>query len=300
MMLRATMLFLAVLAAGVLYADRGSISYLHGAKIFEPNQRALIAWNEKTEILILSTDLQASTPTKVLEVIPMPAEPKVTKSDIAIFRKATDLLNRKLREMHVPLWTAHPLSKGMSRGAVAPEPAGKVTFHEKIGAHNIAVTKVNDAAGFTGWVEHNLKSAGVSAPEIPAVLKQTIAEYLHEGFGWFVFDEVQLGTAVKTNDALQYRFASKRLFYPTKISRTDTGPTTVDLMILSPRLLNQFPGIPFSQVHLPAPPVTITSRELRDISREMDTLLGCRTLKLRVWRLRGDLAKFDKDLIALP
>ena len=75
------------LAACCVHADRGSIPFDPGVRIFEPNQRAMIAWNGQEEILLLSTDLRASQPTKVLEVIPLPAEPEVKKGDRVLFSK---------------------------------------------------------------------------------------------------------------------------------------------------------------------------------------------------------------------
>jgi hypothetical protein len=79
-----------------LYADKGSIPFRPHAQIFEPNQRALIAWNEWEEILLLTTDLHASISTKVLEVIPLPSEPEVKEGDIEIFYEATEIINRHL------------------------------------------------------------------------------------------------------------------------------------------------------------------------------------------------------------
>jgi hypothetical protein len=46
-------------AAGRVHADRGAIPFQPEVTIFEPTQRALIAWNGEEEILILSTDLRA-------------------------------------------------------------------------------------------------------------------------------------------------------------------------------------------------------------------------------------------------
>jgi len=95
-------------------ADRGMIPVDPNAQIFEPNQRAMIAWNGAEEILLLSTDLRASYSTMVVEVLPLPAEPEVKKGDLETFRKATDLINRKLY--------AGSMGKGreLSEGVVLP------------------------------------------------------------------------------------------------------------------------------------------------------------------------------------
>lgn len=53
--------------------------------------------NGQEEILLLPTDLRASEATEVLEVIPLPSEPEVKKGDVEVFRRATTLINKKLR-----------------------------------------------------------------------------------------------------------------------------------------------------------------------------------------------------------
>ena len=285
-----------VLTALPAWADRGSIPFKPGVRIFEPNQRAMIAWNGKEEILVLSTDLKASEPTKVLEVIPLPAEPKVSKGDVEVFRKATELINRKLA---VPR-----MAKGRGRNALggahgARRPAGEVTFHKKIGAHDISVTHVLDSRGFIAWVEAYLRKQGVDTPTIPEGLKTVVGEYLQDEFPWFVFDVVELGEGPVTNDAIQYRFASDCIYYPLRITRTEEGDTAIRLLILTPQLVSRFPGLPVRRVELAHQPVTITRQELRELNEDMDALLGRRPeMKLRIWNIHGRLSEFKQDLIA--
>ena len=62
-----------IVLSTICYADRGSIPFEREAKVFEPTQRALIAWDGKEEILLLSTDMSTSQPTKVLEILPLPS-----------------------------------------------------------------------------------------------------------------------------------------------------------------------------------------------------------------------------------
>jgi len=282
-----------VLAASTALADRGSIPYKPGVRIFEPNQRAMIAWNGRQEILLLSTDLRASEPTKVLEVIPLPAEPKVNKGDVEVFRKATELINRKL-----PPPVARRYERGGAKGTDR-RPAGKITFHKKIGPHDISVAKVLDRRGFIRWVTEYLEKAGVENPKIPAPLAEAIAEYLSDNYKWFVFDVVELGKETVTNDAIQYRFVSDCVYYPLRITRAEEGDTSIRLLVLTPRLLSRFPGLPIGRVRLLHRPVTITSGELRELNEDMDTLLGHRpNMNLRIWQIGGRLSEFKQDLIA--
>jgi hypothetical protein len=188
------------------------------------------------------------------------------------------------------------------RGKLIPPeaPAGKVTFHKKIGAHDISVTRVLNSRGFIRWVERYLRSAGVGNPKIPAAMKRVVDEYLREGFKWFVFDVVSLDKVPKTNQAIQYRFKTKFLYYPLKITRTEKGYTSIDLLVLTPRLLSKFPGYPIRRVKLRHKPVTLNARELRSLNKEMYVLLGRRkNMKLRVWQIRGRLSSFRKDLKAM-
>ena len=276
-----------------IYADRGSIPFRPNVRIFEPTQRAMIAWNGTEEILLLSTDMKASDSTEVLEVLPLPAEPTVKKGDIEVFRKAIDLINRKIRTQNILI------SKRNGGKERIDKPAGEITFHKKIGAHNINVAHVLDKDGFINWVEEYLDSLGVTNPVIPEGLKNVVGEYLEEEFTWFVFDVISLDKELKTNDAIQYRFKTDFLFYPVKIMNTEEGYTSMDFLILTPQLLKNFPGIPLKKIHLQHKPISITSKELYDLNEEMNALLGHReSTKLRIWKIEGLISDFKDDLIA--
>ena len=281
-----------LLCAPHLFADGGLISLKQGVRMFKPNQRAMIAWNGSEEILLLSTDMRASEATQVLEVVPLPTEPKVKKGDVETFRRATTLINSKIRK---------PLPAKGGRGAPqAPgPPAGEVTFHKKIGAHDISVAHVLSTDGFIAWVEKYLGSLQVQNPVIPPATKKLIDEYMAGKFTWFVFDVISIDEVLSTGEAIQYQFKTKFLYYPMKITQTVEGATSVELLILTPKLLSRFSGIPISRVDLRHEPVAISSEELRSLNREMDALLGHREdMKLRIWRLEGEISSFQQDLIA--
>ena len=283
-------------AAGSAQADRGAIPFRPEVTIFEPNQRALVAWNGEEEILVLSTDLRASQATKVLEVMPFPAEPQVKKGDVAVFRRAVKLINSKVAPP--PPMLAQYTRGTMAATAAAPPP-GEITFHERIGAHDVAVARVVSGDGFVEWVNDYLKRASVDNPVIPPRLRRVIQEYLDDGFCWFAFDEVSLESRFRTLEALQYRFESSALFYPVKISRNNRGQTSMELLVLTPELLGRFTGIPRRQIDLRHEPVSLTSSEVRSLDKGMDALLGHRDdVKLRIWRVEGDFDSFDRDIIA--
>jgi len=283
-----------VCCCAAAWADRGSIPFRPDVKIFEPNQRAMIAWNGTEEILLLSTDLRASAETKVLEVLPLPSEPKVKKGSLKTFETATAIINRHLQR------PKNLARGGRSLGAEdARAPAGMVTFHKKIGPHEVSVTKVLDGARFATWVEQYLAKQGVAKAVIPEKLRAIVEGYIRGGFGWFVFDVVSLSPKVTTIEPLQYRFATTSLFYPLRITMLEEGDTSIDLIVLTPKLLSTFPGLPIRRVGLKHPPITISAEELRSISDEMYELLGRRaSMRLRIWQCAGPIASFDQDLIA--
>jgi ankyrin repeat protein len=224
----------------------------------------------------------------------------VKEGDIEVFERATELINEHLaRQAEQP--RRH--SKGKGEEAPAIEPAGEITFHDTIGAHDISVAHVLNSQGFIEWVDTYLKSAGVENPKIPEELKTVIAEYLEEGFGWFVFDVVQLDSEPKTNEAIQYRFNTPFLYYPLKITRTEVGDTTVDLLILTSVIVEHeyaFTGISEDRIDFPHDPIAITREELHYLNKEMYELFeqpsNIRTW-LRLWQIRGELSSFVDDLI---
>ena len=281
--------------AGPVQADRGAIPFQPGVTIFEPTQRALIAWNGKEEILVLSTDLQASRATKVLEVMPFPAEPRVKKGDVGVFQRAVKLINSKISQSQL----LKSVSLGEGRASAEAPPPGEITFHERIGAHDVSVARVVSGDGVVEWVNDYLKRASVGNPVIPPRLRKVVQEYIDDGFCWFAFDVVSLENKFKTLEALQYRFPSSALFYPVKISRSNEGQTSMELLVLTRRLMRTFRGIPLGEIDLPHDPLSLTSAELRSLDKDVDKLLDHQDgVKLRIWQVEGDFSSFDRDIIA--
>ncbi len=277
------------------HANRGMIPFDPDVKLFEPNQRAMIAWNGTEEILVLSTDVHASKATKVLEVLPVPDEPTVKKGDPEVFEKATRLINSRVHRQ-MPLGGG---PRGTAGGVKSAEPAGEVTFHEKIGAHDVSVTHVLSAEGFCEWAEDYLKRAGAENPRVSEPMQGVIRGYIKNGFTWFVYDVIELSEAVKTNSPLQYRFKSSCVYYPLKITRTDNAETNIRLLILSPHMVTNFADLPIDQITMPFPIIDITANELGMLNPDMAALLGNQPgMKLRIWELHKRTRHFSHDLMA--
>ena len=176
-------------------------------------------------------------------------------------------------------------------------PAGEVTFHDKIGSHELSVTHVLDHRGFLNWVEDYLRKAGVDNPTIPEPMKAVVAEYLQDRFQWFVFDVVEMGKEVKTKEAIQYRFATRSLYYPLRITRSEDGDTKIRLLVLSPELV-RLPSLHGGKVRLAHKPIRITPEELRSLgSKDLTALIKGDHSMLRIWEITGPLSGFKRDIL---
>ena len=278
------------------FADRGSIPWGNWnaqdmPEIFEPAQNAIIAWNGKEQILLLSTDLKASKPTKVLEVLPFPSEPVVTRGDAATFSKINALINEELRRN----WFS---GKGPGDARTSTGQAAEVTFHEKIGAHDIRVVHVLESSDFEQWIRDFFKKEGAGPQQTSPVLLATIEQYLLDGYHWFVFDVVELGLQLKSNDAIQYRFASERFYYPLRISATDSGETDIRLVALSERGLSSYFGLPQESIRQAHRKLQVETTKIGNINQEIGSLFRGETVGIQTLRIKGNLKSFDLDVLA--
>ena len=275
-----------------IQADRGSIPFRPQVRIYEPLQQAIIAWNGQEQILILSTDLYASEPTKVLEVIPLPAEPEVTEADPEIYQKVHNLYAEELYQTFTTLRRSGEAVPG------AVEPAGEVAFQEKIGAHDISTIRVIRPDDFVSWVNEYLNSQGVDNPTIPDVLAEVIVEYIEDGFDWFVFSVVELTEESHSQEAIQYRFESDAAYFPLKITRTETGSTELEIMaFMPPKQVNREASktLNFLPTNVP---VIVKNSKIMEIDEEVGQLMSnYDNSALHHWYIQGELSRFQEDLV---
>ncbi len=293
------LLMIMILISTVVSADRGSIPFKINAQVFEPTQDTLIAWNGEEEILILSTELYSSEKTKVLEVLPLPAEPIVEESSREIIKKAERFLFESVNVVY-----ERPLLQLRSDTRSA-EPAGEVVQEVVIGSHDIAVTKALDADQFTNWVNDYLKEKGSDNPTIPPELARTIKTYLDRGFNYFVFDIIELNQEPVFNEAISYSFKTDRLYYPLEITKSDHGISTINLIILSNQNMLNFDGIDKERVKTVMGPVLIDNSEIEEISVDLAELFNKDgndeqnkiPASIVSWEIKDDLANFHDDLL---
>lgn len=289
------------------FADRGMISTSSSPTVmlFEPRQNAIIAWNGEEEILVLTTDVHASQPVEVLEMLPLPAEPKVSMGQFGTLTRAIEIINK--HQPPVSVVTHGGATRGkVTQGAgeesyMRPKPAGAVTFQGQIGHHDVTVTKVLNADRFVSWVETTLTKMGGKNVKVPPWMKARVDEYSKEGVSWFVFDSVVLGTTPQSTEPIRYRFKTKQLFYPLKITRV-TGESEAQLVIMTSEVIKRVLPPGSAAIVYPGGTIAAPRPELEYIDPEITELIapakGGEPV-LGIWDVYSVGGRgFNKDLLA--
>lgn len=279
-------------------ADRGSIPFIAGVYIFEPSQDALIAWNGKEEILILSTELYASEKTKVLQVLPLPSEPEIKESSRGLLRRANEFLFMKeLNSFSQP---------GFRSSRSDTMPGGEVKDEIVIGSHDVSVVEVKNQVAFIDWVNNHLKEKGEDNPIIPTELQQSINNYIDQGYNFFVFDTIEVKAEAEFNEAISYKFKSDLLYYPLEITKSDQGVSDIRLILISDQNLVNYSGIAADRINVLAGPIQLAYEELYYISPKLADLFynenrknnfTLNEIEISTWQIIDDLSNFDDDLL---
>ncbi|MFH0800901.1 MAG: DUF2330 domain-containing protein [bacterium] len=228
----------AIFTLSVAWADRGhfvlqSLTLEPNVTIRDEGQKAIIAWDGEEEIMVLSTDLSASEDSVVLEFMPLPSKPTEVKlRDIKPFEAVEKIINA-----HRPkVANVEPPSKGVSPPlAILGRDSGvQIVFHQKVGPHDVTIAMTNNTEGFIKWVKKFLAKQKVRyEPSMMNNLKPVVNAYLKDNIKYFVFDIVKLSPEKKSCEPILYRFNSKDLYYPLRVSTLSEGVTQIDLFLIT-------------------------------------------------------------------
>ncbi|MCS7131737.1 MAG: DUF2330 domain-containing protein [Hadesarchaea archaeon] len=219
-----------LLSSSRAHSDRGMLAPA-GTSVWEPGQKAIIAWNGEREVLILSTDVRSSESTWALEILPLPSRPEVEAGDFSSFLKLQRILDE-----YVSLAYA---AKGLEGGSPV-----QVVFSQRIGSHGITVVEAGDAAGLARWVENYLAEKGLEPNIAWADLLELADAYIRRGMRYWVFDLVDLGEDMGSREPIVYSFESDFLYYPLEISSLASGSTEVTLFCLTNKPLDVGVALP--------------------------------------------------------
>jgi hypothetical protein len=171
-----------------------------------------------------------------------------------------------------------------------------ITFHERLGAHDITVIKVNQPDEFADWIEEKAKALAGTAVTVPHSLRRLIAKYLKEYHcPYFVFDVIEVGPDPKSVEPIIYEFESGFLFYPLEISSTFHGKTSIDLIVFSEERINPDPllrlGFQDSTVG------RVDSNDLQEILPRLKELLG-ETALAQAFKYSGGIRRLTGNIVA--
>ena len=206
----------------VAYADRGMIPVTPDVSVYEPGQKAIVAWNGQEEILILSTDVSASSETVVLEILPLPSRPVVEAASFQTFQTIQDMI-----------WTEGVNLKAFSTYLDARSGSVEVLFHEQIGAHNITVVEASIASALVDWANSFLLASGVDHEITLQNFESVVEDYMSRGFRHYVLDIITFSPAERSVDPILYRFDSSTLYYPLLITSPVGGDGEITLFTLT-------------------------------------------------------------------
>jgi hypothetical protein len=278
-----------------VYADRGGIpiSVSHGY-VYETAQRAIIAWNGTFEVLILSTDVSSSEKAEVMEIMPLPCNPVISKANASSFSVTTMLVNQYFAlaatEKYGVSRTLSQSSGGLVKGS---HPSVIITFHESIGAHSLTVVRAEEPDDFMQWLDDFVKDQRGTA-ELPIELGDLIADYLTSNMNYFAIDIIDLDSTTKSVDPLIYKFQTSKLYYPLRISSLFKGETNITLFTVTSNALKS-EGVLNS--FLKRAQFKIRKEALPDISADMTNLFSDNP-QLTYFYFAGHLEEFDSDILA--
>jgi hypothetical protein len=245
--MKAVILFLCILLVScpLVYADRGLISLMPDVSIFEPGQKAVVAWNGHEEILILSTDVSASKETLVLEIIPLPSMPVVQEASTQCFQEVQNM---------IWMYAGSPTFGYGGRGFMSS--GVEILFHQQIGAHNITVVSATDSASLLDLANSFLMASGVNRNVTLESFQGAIDSYLGRGFMYFSLDLVTFSQQEESVEPILYRFNSSMLFYPLVITSPLGGYGNITVFALTQDRIDERS---FGADHIPMLPAYYTS-----------------------------------------
>ncbi len=293
--LKAILLFFFLLLSSVVLlvsADWGTIPVIPGVSVYEPAQKAIVAWNGQQEILILSADVTSNANTTVLQIMPLPSNPmRIEEASSESFYVVEELI-----------WYHAP----------PPPPNGywydetdrlKVVFHEKIGMHDITVVEAYDVSEFAEWMDEFLLRNGISEKVSLENFDLILEDYMLRGFHFYVLDLIESSSEQKSVEPILYEFDTGFLYYPLLITSPIGGDGKIILFLLTQSVIESgYDPLTKAQYTLSTYPYTTEPIQF-ELSNEELSLIDFSIGKLfdKAWltalTYEGQLDKLTEDLM---
>lgn len=239
--------------------------------VYEPAQRAVLLWNGTDEILVLSTDLRSDQRGPIAEVLALPAEPQVSHSSLDVFSRVVELAG----------------ATHLRRDWLPSAPMGSMGTTFLVGS----------------WNDPSFR------PGFANKCHSEIEYYRANGMPWTVFNWVDLENYTQSFPPIEYRFSSRKAFFPLRISSADLGHTQVDLVVVTRGGLTALPNLEYPIETLGR--FTLSTADLATVSPAWSALFQRPTLAsgpvgtsiagsvvVEHLRIQGDMAHMLTDFVA--
>ncbi|MCX7785222.1 MAG: DUF2330 domain-containing protein [candidate division WOR-3 bacterium] len=288
-----------LLAITLINADKGMIPLARpDIDLYNSAQRAIIIWNGKEEIIILSTNVSSSETTKVLEILPLPSKPQVSQGDFEIFYRINQMIYEKSRHL-LPAYIQSRKGADLELKSTL-----KILFQKQIGVHFLTCVQALNYEELLKWIKQFLQDQNLPEIQIPKKLPEIIKNYFDSKIFYFVFDIIEIKPQEASITPIIYKFKSDALYYPLVISALSEGKTEIQLYTITP-------GIPdIWDVPLPLQyayyeidgekirPICfpLEKKELQFLFSDKNYLRPIKNPYLSVFHFYGYLSQLHKDL----
>lgn len=266
----------------ISYADHGGcggktsqFSPSPTVSVYEPNQRAIILWNGKEEILSLSTDIGHTDESTMTEFSPFPALPTAKVGDLRIFTSLAALA----AEQGVDL-----------QDVPAKQPHGSLSL--------LMTGSVSAVREFFGSANDRLSVRPHALSEGPKICARIANYFSNRGYHFFAFDEISVSSEIQSYPPIEYRFESNKIYYPLEVSTGNYGITTVDLVLITKTPITHYSSTDYpiqrkGQFLMP-------SQDLVRLSADWPAFMGDGPVYVQHVQIVGDIQRMHRDFAAYP
>jgi len=281
---------LAIMSQGAL-ADGGMIP-VTPFEIYEPGQKAIIAWNGETEMMMLSVDVYGTEGSQGLHFVPFPSMPEVELGSTEAFHKINQYLVEEMESLGDDGWNLGVQSYSDGGGNRSVE----IVFHDTIGPHDVTVVEVSDYHDFSTWVEDFLSEKGYDGPAMPGNLEDVVENYLDQDIRYFAFDLVEISPYMHSVEPLVYTFQTPAAFFPMEVSSVIPGSVEITLAFLTPDkwLMERSPVEDFDFDLLAERKLTF--EQVEGISSNISALFNGEDVRLEAYEKRFYLSDLEGDV----
>ncbi len=254
-----------LLVTSYAFSDMGAILPDEKVNLTEPAQRAIIAHDGFSEILILSTDFETPEGIKAVRFIPFPSKVEISEGTSEIFSELEKLVKK---------YDLHYLRFLKGGG---PEKEGiTVVTDQTLGPHRVIQVKVKDFDEFAKWVRELFAKEGIEKGGFSQKEKDAIHYYLMKGFNYFVFDIVDLSKGTNSITPLIYKFDTRNFYYPLVTSSVFPGTGSIELFIFTNNgeAIEKITRFPMPHPWKQSETVLVTWEDMEKISSEVAHLMG--------------------------